>query len=98
MPCSSFSLRPEYYTIPSIEDLNRMMDDKGQCLVENFIVGREDYGEVKFLGETDVKGLNLDEISKSVHCICVKRHASKMYLGTGETILELLWTFKSVNC
>ena len=34
----------------------------GKCLVENFVVGREDYGEVKFLGVTDVQDLNLDEI------------------------------------
>ena len=39
-----------------------MVDEKSQCLVKDFIVGREDYGEVKFLGETDVKDLNLDKI------------------------------------
>ena len=33
-----------------------------QCLVRDFVVGREGYGEVKFLGITDVYGLNLDEI------------------------------------
>ena len=43
-----------------------MVDEKGQCLVKNFIVGREDYGEVKFLGVTDVKDLNLDKISKFI--------------------------------
>ena len=35
--------------------------------MNNFIVGREGYGEVKFIGETDVFGLNLDEIGKSIH-------------------------------
>ena len=40
------------------------MNEKGECLVNNFIVGREDYGEVKFLGLTDVRDLNLDEIGK----------------------------------
>lgn len=64
MKISNFCSRPEYYTIPSIEELDKMLDEKGQCLVENFIVGREDYGEVKFLGITDVKDLNLDEIGK----------------------------------
>lgn len=61
----NFCYRPEYYTIPSLDELNEMVDEKDQCLVENFIVGREDYGEVKFLGVTDVKDLNLDEIGKS---------------------------------
>lgn len=61
-PCGVLLERPEYYTIPSLDELNEMVDEKDQCLVENFIVGREDYGEVKFLGVTDVKDLNLDEI------------------------------------
>jgi len=54
--------RSDYYTVPTIAELNEMVDEKGQCLVKNFIVGREDYGEVKFLGVTDVKDLNLDKI------------------------------------
>ena len=69
-PMSSFDFhvlclyRPEYYTIPSIKELNKMDLSDGKCLVENFIVGREDYGEVKFLGTTDVKDLDLDKIGK----------------------------------
>ena len=59
--------RSEYYTIPSVARLNKMVDEKGQCLVKDFIVGREDYGEVKFLGETDVKDLNLDKIGMFVY-------------------------------
>ncbi|XP_065058419.1 nuclear pore complex protein Nup98-Nup96-like [Rhopilema esculentum] len=61
-PCGIVLKRPEYYTIPSTKELNKMDLSDGKCLVENFIVGREDYGEVKFLGTTDVKDLNLDKI------------------------------------
>ena len=59
-----FVCRDEYYTLPPIDELNDRVSDDGECNVENFLVGREDYGEVKFLGITNVKDLNLDEIGK----------------------------------
>lgn len=33
--------RVGYYTIPSMEELGRMVNEDGQCLVENFTVGRK---------------------------------------------------------
>ena len=36
--------------------------DENRCLVENFTVGRHGYGNVCFLGVTDVYGLDLDKI------------------------------------
>ena len=56
--------RPEYYTIPAIEELNEMIDSNGEVWVNDFIVGRQGYGQVKFLGKTDVADLNLDEIGE----------------------------------
>jgi len=53
--------REEYYTKPSLLDLEELTSE-GQCLVRDFTVGREGYGEVKFLGITDVYGLDLDKI------------------------------------
>jgi nuclear pore complex protein Nup98-Nup96 len=41
-----------------------MIDEHGEVWVMDFIVGREGYGEVKFLGRTNVADLNLDEIGK----------------------------------
>ena len=35
--------------------------------MDDFIVGREGYGQVKFYGRTNVAGLNLDEIGE---CAC----------------------------
>ena len=40
------------------------MDSNGDVFVDDFVVGREGYGEAKFLGRTNVAGLNLDEIGK----------------------------------
>lgn len=33
--------RVGYYTIPSMDDLVDMVDDSGDCVVENFSVGRK---------------------------------------------------------
>ena len=38
------------------------MDSNGDIFVDDFVVGREGYGKVKFYGRTNVAGLNLDEI------------------------------------
>ncbi|XP_068187416.1 nuclear pore complex protein Nup98-Nup96 [Antennarius striatus] len=54
--------RVGYYTIPSMEHLANMVDDNGECVVENFTVGRKGYGSIFFPGEVNVTGLNLDEI------------------------------------
>lgn len=39
-----------------------MVDENGQCMVENFAVGRESYGNVMFEGMMNVAGLNLDAL------------------------------------
>ena len=57
--------RPEYYTRPTIATLDRQVNEN-HCIVRDFTVGREGYGEVKFLGNTDVYGMNLDEIGMRV--------------------------------
>ncbi|KAK2827957.1 hypothetical protein Q5P01_018991 [Channa striata] len=54
--------RVGYYTIPSMEDLAEMVDENGECIVENFTVGRKGYGSIFLPGEVNVTGLNLDEI------------------------------------
>ncbi|XP_057677624.1 nuclear pore complex protein Nup98-Nup96 isoform X2 [Corythoichthys intestinalis] len=54
--------RVGYYTIPSMEELADMVDDGGECVVENFTVGRKGYGSIFFPGAVNVTGLDLDEI------------------------------------
>ncbi|XP_037543684.1 nuclear pore complex protein Nup98-Nup96 [Nematolebias whitei] len=54
--------RVGYYTIPSLEDLAEMLDENGECVVENFTVGRRGYGSIFFHGEVNITGLNLDDI------------------------------------
>ncbi|XP_039894357.1 nuclear pore complex protein Nup98-Nup96-like isoform X3 [Simochromis diagramma] len=54
--------RVGYYTIPSMDELADMVDKNGECIVENFTIGRKGYGSIFFPGEVNVSGLNLDEI------------------------------------
>ncbi|XP_075145470.1 nuclear pore complex protein Nup98-96 [Haematobia irritans] len=54
--------RVGYYTIPSLDDLKSYLAEDGSCVVPNFTIGREGYGNVYFGKEMDVAGLNLDEI------------------------------------
>ncbi|XP_064549143.1 nuclear pore complex protein Nup98-Nup96 [Drosophila montana] len=54
--------RVGYYTIPPLDDLKSYLAEDGSCVVPNFTVGREGYGNVYFGKELDVAGLNLDEI------------------------------------
>ncbi|KAJ7532285.1 hypothetical protein O6H91_14G081000 [Diphasiastrum complanatum] len=60
----------DYYTEPRIQELaakERAMP--GYCRrVINFVVGRRDYGHVKFLGETDVRRLDLESIIQFNKC------------------------------
>ncbi|KAG5249766.1 PRECOCIOUS family protein [Salix suchowensis] len=56
----------DYYMEPCLMDLAaREVADPGYCSrVLDFTVGRFGYGRVKFLGKTDVRRLNLDQIVK----------------------------------
>ncbi|XP_078371007.1 nuclear pore complex protein Nup98-Nup96-like isoform X3 [Oculina patagonica] len=60
--CGVILRRSEYYTIPPLTELNQKIDSNGDVFVDDFVVGREGYGKVKFYGRTNVAGLNLDEI------------------------------------
>ncbi|XP_023223546.1 nuclear pore complex protein Nup98-Nup96-like [Centruroides sculpturatus] len=61
-PAGIILRRAGYYTIPPLQELATLVDENGNCIVENFTIGREGYGSVFFPGETNVAGLNLDEI------------------------------------
>ena len=56
--------RPGYYTIPSMEALGEMVDEAGDCYVEDLTIGREGYGSIFFPGVTNMANMNLDETGK----------------------------------
>ncbi|KAL3515830.1 hypothetical protein ACH5RR_022732 [Cinchona calisaya] len=59
----------DYYTKPTIEELaasERAVP--GFCgRVKDFVVGRQGYGSMKFLGETDVRGIDLESLIQFNH-------------------------------
>ena len=54
----------DYYTEPTIQEL--AAKERGEagfcCHVKDFLVGRHGYGCIKFSGETDVRGLELESL------------------------------------
>uniref|UniRef100_A0A3B4TS50 Nuclear pore complex protein Nup98-Nup96 n=1 Tax=Seriola dumerili TaxID=41447 RepID=A0A3B4TS50_SERDU len=96
--------RVGYYTIPSMEDLAEMVDENGECVVENFTVGRKGYGSIFFPGEVNVTGLNLDEIvhfrRKEVIMFC-DCHLVRGGGGAGlraEVTLDGVWPNDKTSC
>lgn len=61
-PCGIVCTRPEYYTLPSLEELPQYLDDNGTCIVKGFTIGRKGYGNVYFPDEMDISGLNIDDL------------------------------------
>lgn len=53
--------RAGYYTIPPLDKLDDYVRGES-CIVPNFTIGREGYGNVYFPDSFDIYGLNLDEI------------------------------------
>ncbi|KAJ0048035.1 hypothetical protein Pint_14947 [Pistacia integerrima] len=56
--------RSDYYTEPRIQELAaKERAEPGYCrCVKDFVVGRHGYGSIKFLGETDVRRLDLESL------------------------------------
>ncbi|KAL3317930.1 Nuclear pore complex protein Nup98-Nup96 [Cichlidogyrus casuarinus] len=53
--------KPGYYMLPVVDTLEKFINERGRCVVEDLVIGRKSYGHIAFAGETDVTGINLDE-------------------------------------
>ncbi|KPM09150.1 nuclear pore complex protein Nup98/Nup96-like protein [Sarcoptes scabiei] len=63
LKCGVVLNRTDYYTIPSLEECDQFYNpDDDSCILENFTVGRVDYGSIYWRGPLNIKGINLDEI------------------------------------
>lgn len=63
--------KPDYYTRPPLDELEQLVHQDGNCIIEDFTVGRTGCGEIIFFGMTDVTGMNLDELGKEYVCLSV---------------------------
>uniref|UniRef100_A0A8C0AVJ2 Nuclear pore complex protein Nup98-Nup96 n=1 Tax=Buteo japonicus TaxID=224669 RepID=A0A8C0AVJ2_9AVES len=61
-PAGIVLTRAGYYTIPSMEELARFTNDRNECIVTDFTIGRKGYGSIYFEGEVNLTNLNLDDI------------------------------------
>lgn len=89
--------KEDYYTVPSYDSLQRMTDSE-LSQVEGFTVGCRGLGSVEWIGKTDVRHLNLDELVffERKEVIVYKDDEHKHELGTGlnrPAIVELLGIF-----
>ncbi|KAL6507006.1 hypothetical protein OROHE_022141 [Orobanche hederae] len=76
-----------YYTKPCLSELAvRELMNPGYCSrVQDFVVGRVDYGCVKFIGETDIRFMDLNGIVKFNRCevVVYDDDNSKPLVGQG---------------
>ncbi|XP_041440603.1 nuclear pore complex protein Nup98-Nup96 isoform X1 [Xenopus laevis] len=61
-PAGITLMRDSYYTIPSMEELARSVDENGECIVDGFTIGREGFGSIYFDGIINLTNLDLDSI------------------------------------
>ncbi|ESO06765.1 hypothetical protein HELRODRAFT_191188 [Helobdella robusta] len=61
-PAGVVLTRPDYFTLPTLDEMVEVIDQDGRCIVDDFVIGREGYGNIFFPGKIDVTNLNLDEI------------------------------------
>jgi len=91
----------DYFTEPSLEELAaKERAEPGYCSqVVDFIVGLEGYGSIKFLGETDVRGLDLESIVEfnDREVIVYKDDSKKPPVGEGLNKAALV-TLLNIKC
>uniref|UniRef100_A0A8C2CA16 Nuclear pore complex protein Nup98-Nup96 n=1 Tax=Cyprinus carpio TaxID=7962 RepID=A0A8C2CA16_CYPCA len=104
-PAGMVLTRVGYYTIPSMEELGRMLNENGECIVENFTVGRKGYGSVFFSGEVNLTNMNLDEIVhfRRKEIIVYPNDKDKPSVGEGlnrraEVTLDGVWPNDKTAC
>ncbi|XP_075436680.1 nuclear pore complex protein Nup98-Nup96 isoform X3 [Ascaphus truei] len=61
-PAGIILRRAGYYTIPAMEELERYINEEGECIVTGFTIGRRGYGSIYFEDTVNLTNLNLDEI------------------------------------
>ncbi|XP_051956163.1 nuclear pore complex protein Nup98-Nup96-like isoform X2 [Xyrauchen texanus] len=97
--------RVGYYTIPTMEELGKMLNENGECIVENFTVGRKGYGSVFFPGEVNLTNMNLDDIVyfRRKEIIVYPDDKDKPLAGEGlnrraEVTLDGVWPNDKTTC
>ncbi|KAM3677334.1 nuclear pore complex protein Nup98-Nup96 isoform 5-T5 [Ammospiza maritima maritima] len=105
-PAGIVLTRAGYYTIPTLEELAQLTNDRKECIVTDFTIGRTGYGSIYFEGEVNLTNLNLDEIVhiRRKEVIVYPDDEKKPPIGEGlnrraEVTLDGVWpTDKTSRC
>ncbi|XP_012673966.1 nuclear pore complex protein Nup98-Nup96 isoform X2 [Clupea harengus] len=104
-PAGVVLCRVGYYTIPSMEELSRMLNENSECVVENFTIGRKGYGSVFFPGVVNLTNMNLDDIVhfRRKEIIIYPDDMTKPPVGEGlnrraEVTLDGVWPNDKTTC
>ncbi|XP_067841675.1 nuclear pore complex protein Nup98-Nup96 isoform X2 [Heptranchias perlo] len=106
-PAGIVLTRVGYYTIPSMDELaQQLTNENGECIVENFTIGRKGYGSIYFPGVVNLTNMNLDEIAhvRKKEVIVYLDDEKKPPVGEGlnrraEVTLDGVWpTDKTTRC
>ncbi|KAJ7320252.1 hypothetical protein JRQ81_019763 [Phrynocephalus forsythii] len=105
-PAGIVLTRAGYYTVPSLEELARMTNEKGECVVKDFTIGRRGYGSIYFQGNITLADMNLDDIVhiRRKEVIVYPDDEHKPPVGEGlnrraEVTLDGVWpTDKTTRC
>ncbi|XP_060682361.1 nuclear pore complex protein Nup98-Nup96 isoform X1 [Hemiscyllium ocellatum] len=105
-PAGIVLTRVGYYTIPSMDELAQQLNENGECIVENFTIGRKGYGSIYFPGVVNLTNMNLDEIVhvRRKEVIVYLDDEKKPLVGEGlnrraEVTLDGVWpTDKTTRC
>lgn len=62
--CGVVCTRPQYYLVPSLEELDRMTDANGNCVVRGLEIGRANFGRIKYVEPVNIANINIDQIGK----------------------------------
>ncbi|XP_071699086.1 nuclear pore complex protein NUP98A-like [Rutidosis leptorrhynchoides] len=91
----------DYYTQPQVSELEaNERAEPGFCShVKDFVIGRHGYGSIKFLGETDVRKLNLETIIQFNYREVIVYMDESMKPPVGEGLNKLAEiTLLNINC
>nr|XP_020647578.1 nuclear pore complex protein Nup98-Nup96 isoform X6 [Pogona vitticeps] len=105
-PAGIVLTRAGYYTVPSLEETAKNMNEKGECVVKDFTIGRRGYGSVYFQGTITLANVNLDDIVhiRRKEVIVYPDDEHKPPIGEGlnrraEVTLDGVWpTDKTTRC
>jgi nuclear pore complex protein Nup98-Nup96 len=93
--------KADYFTEPSLEELAaKERAEPGYCCqVRDFVVGRQGYGSIKFLGETDVRGLDLESVVEFNYreVVVYKEDSEKPPVGEGLNKAAMV-TLLNIKC